>query len=380
MINIKEKQDCCGCSACVEKCPTNCILLQTDEEGFWYPQINISACIKCGLCEKVCPVSSSKDYQNLQECYAAKHNNENIRINSSSGGIFSLLAEKIINEGGVVFGAAFDNEWKVRHKHIENLDEIKFLRGSKYVQSQIGDSYKTAESFLKKGRKVLFTGTPCQISGLNLFLRKYYPNLLTMDFVCHGVPSPQIWEKYLKELQIKKEEIKKISFRAKNTGWKKFSLTIEFLTSANKNKIHSSIYYKNNYMRAFLYNVSLRPSCYFCPVKSGKSGSDITVADLWKMNEIIPEIQDDDKGYSLVIINTPKGSQFKETDWIPVNFQDAISKNIAYNHSVSEPLFRNIFFNSIQNGANLGQALQKCKINKSFANKIFNKLKNIISK
>ena len=236
MINIKVKQDCCGCSACMQICPKQSITMVTDNEGFLYPEVNNTTCIDCGLCEKVCPVLNQNDGSQPIEVYAAKNNNEQIRLKSSSGGIFTLLAEKIIAEGGVVFGAKFNTDWSVVHSYTETIDGLEDFRGSKYVQSSIGDNFLKAKQFLTDGRKVLFSGTPCQIAGLKHFLRKEYDNLLTIEVVCHGAPSPRVWKDYLeyrKERVYKKgkntvslsqnemPQIVGIAFRDKTNGWQK---------------------------------------------------------------------------------------------------------------------------------------------------------------
>lgn len=166
MISIKDKQDCCGCAACVQRCPKQCITLHEDNEGFLYPQVDESLCIDCGLCEKVCPVINQADERTPLGVYAVKNPNESVRMQSSSGGVFTMLAEHIIDEGGVVFGACFDECWEVVHSYAETKEALAKFRGSKYVQSKIGSTYQQAEGFLKSGRKVLFSGTPCQIAGL----------------------------------------------------------------------------------------------------------------------------------------------------------------------------------------------------------------------
>ncbi len=185
MINLAKKEDCCGCNACAQRCPKSCITMQADSEGFLYPQINAQLCNNCGLCEKVCPVINQGNCRKPLKVYAAINKNEYIRIASSSGGVFSALAQKTLSNGGVVFGAAFNKEWGVEHIYIDSTEELKELRGSKYVQSNIGNTYKEAEKFLKQGREVLFSGTPCQIAALKLYLRKEYNNLTTIDIVCH---------------------------------------------------------------------------------------------------------------------------------------------------------------------------------------------------
>ena len=205
MINIVEKKDCCGCSACVSKCPKQCISMIVDNEGFSYPYLDKENCIDCGLCEKVCPVINQNEPKKPLRCYAAINPDENIRVKSSSGGIFTMIAEYIIAEGGVVFGAAWNKNWQVEHTYTEVKEGLKVFRGSKYIQSIIGDSFIQVELFLKVGRKVLFSGTPCQIAGLKKFLRKEYNNLITVDFVCHGVPSPGVFRWYMKE-ELKKRK------------------------------------------------------------------------------------------------------------------------------------------------------------------------------
>ena len=200
MIHITDREKCCGCEACIQRCPQQCITLHEDGEGFLYPETDEGRCIDCGLCEKVCPVIFQGTGRRPLNVYAAKNPDEEIRWESSSGGVFTLLAEKILSEGGVVFGARFDARWEVVHDYTENVEGLSAFRGSKYVQSRIGDSFRQTECFLKTGRKVLFSGTPCQIAGLKLFLKKEYDNLLTVDFICQGVPSPGVWRKYLKEI------------------------------------------------------------------------------------------------------------------------------------------------------------------------------------
>jgi len=200
MIQIKDKSVCCGCSACVQICPKQCISLKEDKEGFLYPTVNHAFCVECGKCEKVCPELHPFEVHEPLKVYAAKHQDDAVRKVSSSGGIFTLLADMVIDEGGVVFGACFDSDWSVVHDFTETHEGLQAFRGSKYLQSRIGNTYRQAEVFLKAGRKVLFTGTPCQIAGLKKYLHKDYENLLAVDFVCHGVPSPLVWKKYLEEI------------------------------------------------------------------------------------------------------------------------------------------------------------------------------------
>lgn len=308
MIQITDKQNCCGCEACVQRCPKQCITMQSDHEGFLYPKVNEEICIHCGLCEKVCPIINTATEKEPFKILGAKANDDEIVKKSSSGGFFSLIAEKVLSQNGVIFGAKFDKNWNVVHDYTDNINELDVFRRSKYVQSRIGNTYQKAEDFLKAGRLVLFTGTPCQIKGLKLFLRKDYENLLTVDFVCHGVPSPAVWNMYLdayiKKAGIQRSNIKQINFRDKKYGWNNFSLTI-----ATNEISTTETLSKNLYMRLFLSNIILRPSCYSCAAKGGKSKSDITIADFWGIEKIFPECNDD-TGYSLILVNTSKGEKF----------------------------------------------------------------------
>ena len=199
MIHITDKKKCCGCSACVQRCPKQSIRLEEDTEGFLYPKVNEETCIKCGLCEKVCPILNQADKLPVQEVLAVKNPDEEERMNSSSGGVFLPLARKVINKGGVVFGAVYDESWEVHNVYAEKIEAVAYpMMGSKYLQSRIETAYRDAERFLKQGREVMFVGSPCQIAGLRTFLRnKEYPNLLAVDFLCHGVPSPGVWRRYL---------------------------------------------------------------------------------------------------------------------------------------------------------------------------------------
>ena len=207
MIQIVDKQNCCGCGACAQRCPQQCISMRIDQEGFLYPHVDESFCVNCGLCESVCPFLKPEAERTPLEVFAAINRDEGVRQHSSSGGVFSLLASSVISAGGVVFGVRFDEQWNVVFDYAEDKDKIGLFRGSKYVQANVGDAYKKCECFLKEGRKVLFSGTPCQIAGLKKYLQKEYTNLVACDLICHGVPSPKVWEKYL--FSVRKRKMKK---------------------------------------------------------------------------------------------------------------------------------------------------------------------------
>ena len=291
MIHITDKQNCCGCSACAQRCPKQCITMQEDNEGFLYPKVDESACIDCGLCEKVCPMITPYEAHEPIQTLAAVNKNDEVRLKSSSGGIFSILAEKVIREGGVVFGARFDDQWQVVIDYTETLEGINDFRGSKYLQASTGDTFKQCENFLKAGRLVMYSGSPCQIAGLKHYLRKEYDNLLLVDFGCHGVPSPKVWQKYLDEI-VGSRDINSTSMRAKTNGWRKFNFEMSF-NRDNSTILLSSPASKNDYMRAFLNNLILRPSCHNCKAKECRSHSDITIADYWGIWNVAPELYDD---------------------------------------------------------------------------------------
>ena len=377
MINIKSKEECCGCSACAQRCPKQCIKMLEDEEGFLYPKVDETKCINCHLCEKVCPVANQAESRMPIDSYAAYNVDDGVRKDSSSGGIFTLLAEKVIAEGGAVFGATWNEKWQVVHTYTETKEGIAQFRGSKYIQSIIGETYKQAETFLKSGRKVLYSGTPCQIAGLRLFLRKEYDNLLTIDFICHGVPSPGVFRWYLQEeitnyatrkgrkntvsflpihsipegdvLMPEGLSIKGIRFRDKCSGWKKFSFVLLLAEASAEGKQNSvSLSYtleQNSFLKGFLNDLYLRPSCHKCPAKSLKSGSDITIADYWGYKDT-PNITDTDEGISAVLINTVKGqAEFEMLSLIKEKTTyDLIERtNGAINHSASN-YYRGLFY------------------------------------
>lgn len=312
MIYIKNKIECCGCSACQQVCPKQCITLTADKEGFLYPSVDIEACTNCHLCEKVCPVINKFKSSSNPVSYACKNNDERIRSISSSGGAFSALAEKIIEERGVVFGAKFTEDWSVVHGFSESFDGINLFRGSKYVQSSMGNTFKNVKAFLKQGRKVLFTGTPCQVSGLNHYLQKEYDNLITIDIVCHSIASPSVWQKYIDEIS-QGRQISQLTFRDKSLGWHSYALKILGTDlSGSEVVLDHGAQIENPYMRGFLEDLTVRPSCSCCPARNYVSGSDIMLADFWRMEKYHPD-WDDNKGMSLVIVLTNKGQELLDS-------------------------------------------------------------------
>lgn len=394
MIQIFDKKDCCGCFACVQRCPKQCISMKEDETGFSYPQIDASQCIDCGLCEKVCPVLNQNTKNNLLSVYAVKNKNEAIRFKSSSGGFFSILAEYIISNGGVVFGALFNESYEVVHSYTEDFHEIDKFRASKYVQSKIGDSYKKVEYFLRNGRLVLFSGTSCQIKALSLFLRKHYSNLFTVEIVCHGVPSPRIWRDYLRMISKTRKvkindsdesnyenSISHISFRNKSKGWKYYSFSIDAYSNrtGTTHNILNEYVQNNIYMKAFLNNLSIRPSCFECPSKKGKSLSDFAIADFWSVDSYYKKFNDD-KGITLVYVHTEQAksliSRLCNIDLIELNMNNEYNKAYSLSTSVRYPL--DDFWRQY-NKIGLDCILPICKKNEpSLMSKIINQVKFFI--
>ncbi len=353
MIEVIDKENCCGCGSCVQICPVKCLELRTDEEGFWYPQGEKKTCVECGLCERVCPILHAEPVcDSIKNAYAGYALDEQVRMKSSSGGIFTVLAEEILRENGVVFGAAFDDDYLVHHVRVDNIEELERLRGSKYLQSRMEETYAEALELLKQGRKVLFTGTECQIAGLKGFLGKTYENLFTVDILCHGVPSPKVWSRYLNEK--KREyggEVQNISFRNKRLGWKKFSMMLKFKNSHVYRKVHI----QDSFMRMFLQNLILRPSCYVCKFKGLKRNSDLTIGDCWGIEVWLPEM-DDDKGTSVVLVHTDKGERLlrKTAPKLVLkegNVDMLLSPMAESRRSANMNLERSVFFQLINKGA-----------------------------
>ncbi len=304
MIDILEKENCCGCGACAQSCPLNCIEMKEDKEGFLYPDVNKKKCVNCHKCEKVCPITNKgQTSDKIVASYAAYSTNEDLLDASSSGAIFSEIAMHVLNRGGIVFGAAFDDNMMVKHVGIDNKDKLFLLQGSKYLQSGIEDSFVQVKNYLKEGKLVLFTGTACQISGLKAFLGKRYENLITVDVLCHGVPSPLFWRKYLAELKrSKNKRINSVSFRDKENGWNSYAVVLGFEDGSRISEMHT----RNLYIKMFLKNICLRPSCHVCRFKALERDSDITIGDCWGIEKTCPEMMNE-KGVSLVMIHSETG-------------------------------------------------------------------------
>ena len=303
MITLASVAQCSGCTACKAVCPKQAIAMVADHEGFLRPQIDASKCVQCHACERVCPVLHPSEPDTSPTCYAAQTKDDALRLASSSGGIFTELARPILAKGGVVFGCVWEKPALVAiHAKAENEDELAVMRGSKYVQSDLRDTYREAKAELQKGREVLFSGTPCQIAGLNRYLGKTYPNLLTVEIVCHGVPSPAVFEKFKQEMLHSVGEYPcDILFKDKRNGWSLPSLVVKFPT---KEEIAQPCY-ASPFGLVLLKGLALRPSCHNCVSKNGKGGADITIADFWGINKCLPSANDN-MGVSAIFLHTER--------------------------------------------------------------------------
>lgn len=329
------KTECCGCHACLNVCPTHAISMREDNEGFLYPLIDDEKCIHCGQCAKVCQMINLKvnSEGSTKKVYACMSLNTEERLKSSSGGIFIQLARYVIEQGGCVFGAAFDDQMVVRHMKAHTLEECRKFMGSKYVQSAIGTTFAEAKCVLDQGEMVLFTGTPCQIHGLKLFLKKDYENLITADVVCHGVPTPKVLCKYIKEFEKQyNSSIENIEFRNKTWGWRCFSMKMEFLNGRKRLQTLK----ESAYMKGFLENLYLRESCYSCSNREGNFFSDITLGDYWGVEQRDLDMYDN-QGTSIVLIHTIKGQQIFEkiADALRVKEVD-MQYVMQHNHCVAQ--------------------------------------------
>lgn len=337
-----DKNTCVGCSACVSVCAKNCIKMTVDKEGFYYPQIDTDKCVNCGMCDEVCPALHPASPVEASDSYAVYSSSDEIRINSSSGGVFYHLAEYVIKNGGVVFGAAFDSDWNVSHIAVDKIEDLPKVQRSKYLQSNTNGVFEKVKKALDDGNLVLFSGTPCQCSGLSLYLNKNYDNLILVDFVCHGVPSPLVWQKYLNYIS-KGRTVKNVSFRDKSSGWQNYNFTVMF----NDGTRYSVPFFESTYMKLFLKDFILRYSCYNCSSKYPNKYSDITLGDLWGADNIIPN--HDNKGITLVLVNSEKGRNVFEKiknsmNAAPVSCDEAFKYNPCALTSTLKPENRQSLF------------------------------------
>lgn len=330
MTELVCKDKCSGCSACYNACKVGAITMKTDETGFWFPWIDINKCIECGACMRACPALERQEYKSEEpKAYIVQNQDDEIRRQSTSGGAFTAIAERIIEAGGVVFGAAIDGDYKVSHIWVDNKADLRKFRNSKYVQSWIGESYKEAEKFLKEGREVCFSGTPCQIYGLKKYLGKEYESLLAVDVMCRAVPSPKVLQKYLEYQREKYPSFDRIVFRDKGRGYSYSGVTLY-----NGNKVlYRGGSESDPWLRLFLGGYCNRESCHQCLYQDGSRASDITLWDCWGTQNYVPE-WNDNKGTTNLIAWTEKGQT------TVVDCEELRIKEIGINH-IDASLSRN---------------------------------------
>lgn len=331
MIKITDPKDCCGCTACASVCVHDAITMEPDALGFLYPNVDESKCVDCGLCDKVCQFNDNYDRTlNLGQpvAYAARHKDIDEVMKSRSGAAFVAISDYILEHGGVVYGAGYKDHFRVAHKRATTKEERDEFRGSKYVQSDLTGVFRQVKEDLKNGLTVLFSGTPCQTSGLNAYVgKKLRENLILIDIVCHGVPSPYIWGKYIAYLEKKHDNrIVVVNFRDKNLlGWKEHKESFKY----ENGKVEINDFYTD----LFYQHICFRYSCNICYYANLQHPSDITLADFWGWEKISPEINKDDKGVSLILINTAKGiylfdSTKEKLEIIPSDIQSILQPNL----------------------------------------------------
>ncbi len=354
MISIQNKVDCCGCNACGDACPKNAISFKTDNEGFWYPEIDMEKCVECGLCEKVCPIINVNDLKknDLPQsiCYAAEHKNLEVVFDSTSGGLFSALADIMYKSGGYVGGAVFNDDFSVSQYISNDKKDLPRLRSSKYLQSHFDGFYKKVRELLRTGEKVLVCGSPCQMAALRAFLHKDYDNLIIADYICRGINSPKVWRKYLDSFEERYgSKVIYCKAKSKEFGWR--NLTQKVILANGKAYYETKT--QSNFTKGYLHTGAYcRPSCYDCKFKGYPRISDITLADFWGIEKINTSMEKD-LGTSLVMVNSKKGESFfesvkKRVNYVSVPFNSIEKGNGHLNKSLDPPLVnREEFFEDI---------------------------------
>lgn len=351
MLNIKDK--CTGCGVCAVSCPTKSIGMMENKEGFRFPSIDNNTCIECHLCERMCPVLNDVVISSNTSAYAVKNKCNDVRRLSSSGGVFSVLAESILTDGGIICAAKYDEKFLVTHGICDSVDMLSKYRGAKYAQSQAERYFPDIKEKLDYGRAVMFVGTPCQVAALVSYLGKDYPKLYLVDMICHGVPSPKVWKKYLSErcsLDGNNLNVEQVNFRSKSTGWSRYGYSVEiFYQSGERYSVCQS---EDPFMKGFTSNLYLRKSCSQCKFKGIERCSDFTLGDYWGIWEQYPEF-DDNNGVSVLLIHSEKGREKWECiahhfELKEVSVEEAVQFNpSALKNSFPHPM-RNEFFKRLE--------------------------------
>lgn len=348
MAQLATERSCTGCTACASVCPKNCITMKADADGFSCPVVDEAACVGCGLCEKACPVLTEAQYKHTPTAYAARSQDTAMRLESSSGGVFTELARQILAQGGAVFGAVYDENFRVVHACAEDESTLAKMRGAKYAQSDLTGIFRDVKARLNRGQQVLFAGTPCQVAGLLGFLGRYYENLITVDFVCHSVPSPMVWGEFVRSLG----DVASINLRAKDTGWSGYQYAHRIVDRDGKPRlIHN---FDSLYMKLFVGNYINRLSCSRCSFKGYARCSDLTIGDFWGIWDIAPEM-DDNRGTSVVLVQSERGRSLwsavsPSLDIREVTLEEASRQNRAMLVSAPSAQNRNAVLERIRKG------------------------------
>ena len=354
MIELENKVDCCGCNACGDICGKNAITFKTDNEGFWYPEVDMDKCVDCGLCEKVCPIINIKELKKndipQSICYAAEHKNLEVVFDSTSGGLFSALADIMYKSGGYVGGAIFNEDFSVKQYISNNKEDLPRLRSSKYLQSHFDGFYKQVRDILKAGERVLVCGSPCQMAAMRSFLRKEYENLIIVDYICRGINSPKVWRKYLDSYEERYgSPVVYAKAKSKEYGWRNLTQKVILADGRHMYETKDQSNFTKGYLKTGVY---CRPSCYECKFKGYPRIADITLADFWGIEKIDKTLEKN-LGTSLVMVNSRKGEEYFETvkkriNCISVPFESIEAGNRSLNLSVDPPrVKREEFFNDL---------------------------------
>lgn len=374
MVKLCNKNECCGCEACFNACKAGAISMKEDDEGFRFPIIDSEVCLNCGLCEKKCPVLnlSTINKENKRVCYAAYSKNYEVRTESSSGGVFTCLAQVILEKGGAVFGTRLDEDCLgASIVEVTDISELEKLRGSKYMQSKVDDAYIRVKELLNDNRLVLFSGTPCQVEALYGFLGRKYENLFTIDFICYAVPSPKVWRKYVAYKEnCRKDRVKKAYFRNKEKGWEDFGIKLCYENGSNEFNVFSQDYFG----KVFKADLCFRKSCEQCQFRKEKRISDITIGDFWGIQTLCKEI-DAYEGVSVLITNNEKAEKWlyeiEDTVFLKkVAFEDVLKRNPYFINSFRANKNRNAFFSGLDSIAYDGLVEKYAKERIGLRNKI----------
>lgn len=370
-LKTKDKKTCNGCTACALVCPKGAIEMVEDKEGFVYPRIIDSKCIKCGKCLNTCS-NYSRNEDRKYIAYAAINNDKKVLSESTSGGAFSAIVSKLFkNKDAVCYGVAYTKDFDVVHMRAESLEQAFKFRGSKYLRSNILGIYKSVKQDLKDGKQVLFTGTPCQTAGLSTYLNKEYPNLILLNIICHSNPSPKVFKRYIKALELKQgSKVKRYSFRAKSNGWDNLKPIVEYNDGTCEEE--------TTFLTAFLRAIANRPCCYECKFIKPYNFADITLGDFWGVDKLT-NISNYQEGTSLVLLSTKKGQEFfEDIQGLTLYKLDEEIDVFKYNHKKPDKPHRNRekFFKKLDNvkAENILEYMNKMS-RERLARRIINKLK-----